>query len=164
LPARIDAGVLPSSMLQELLDRIAQLSPLGRDVLSYAVLADDRALTFDEYAALCSPRTPVEVSAALLDLTGLQLAAVSGDTYVLHRLGTASIVIEQLAPERKRAMHHGLAQIFARREQEEIRRAKHLMAAGEEQAGLTVLLEATARSQALTDADANEYLKLTAAR
>jgi hypothetical protein len=162
LPASMSEGVLPGSMLQELRARITRLSPLAHEILGYVALAADRALSFEEHAWLCAPRSPAEVSEALSELMRAQLLAASGASYALHRRSATSLLGEQLTPERERAMHQRLAHVFGRGGDEEVRRAAHLIEAGDGPAGLEVLLAATERSQALTDADPQAFFALTA--
>jgi hypothetical protein len=160
LPASIDSADLPSSMAQALQTRAQGLSACARRLARYMTLSAGRTLSFDECVGLC-PDTPApDVLEALAELQQSQVTSVVGDAYTVPQRGIVAALQADLDSETRRNMHRALAVLFQQRGDEEFRRAQQLQRAGEDQQGLDVLLEHAAKSQAATEADAQEYYKL----
>ncbi|MET0389442.1 MAG: serine/threonine-protein kinase [Polyangiales bacterium] len=162
LPESIGRGVLPSTMAQALRKRVEQLTPLAREVAQYLVLAVDRSLSFDECLGLCAHSPALQVNEALNELMRQQLVASSGVHYELKQRGAAEPLESLLekSPETARNMHRKLAELFRRRGDEELRRTRHMFAAGDDADALDVLLAESERSMTLTDNDSDAYGQL----
>jgi hypothetical protein len=160
LPAEFDDGDLPATMVAALRAQIDALDPLTHRLACLVALADDRDLAFEECAAAFSEVPPKKVHDRLDELVVLQLLERDGDRYQVSHPGVNAALEPVLNAEESREVHRLLANVFARRGDEELRRALHLFRADDGEAGLDVLVPYSQASQALTDNRPLEYLKL----
>ncbi|HKU37301.1 MAG TPA: protein kinase, partial [Polyangiales bacterium] len=162
LPASFDGGDLPANMAQALRTQIAGLGERARELACLCSLATDRELAFEEIAALYPELPPVQVHDSLDELVADQVLQRNADSFRVSNRGVSTALQQTLGELDRRRLHAALAQLFARRGDEEFRRALHLFRAGEAAAGLDVLVPYAANSQATTDNRPLEYLKLVA--
>jgi Protein kinase domain/AAA ATPase domain len=160
LPSRFDEGDLPASMAGALRAQIDALGPQTRLLAGLIVLADDRAVTFDECTVLFPEIPAKKIHDRLDSLVAAQLLEREGDQYGVSHPGVGAALEQAMSREEARPLHRLLAQMFARRGDEELRRALHLFRADEAEAGLDVLVPWAQASLALTDNRPLEYLKL----
>ncbi|HKP61104.1 MAG TPA: protein kinase [Polyangiales bacterium] len=160
LPPSFDEGDLPSNMAQALRVQIEMLSPRARELACLVSLAADRELAGAECAALYPDLPAKEVHDSLDELIAAQVLERSADSFTVSHRGISTALRQDLSDADRRRLHHALAELFARRGNEEFRRALHLFRAGEAAAGLDVLVPYALNSQATTDNRPLEYLKL----
>jgi hypothetical protein len=160
LPAKFDDGDLPASMAAALRVQIDALEPATRELATLVALAEDRDLAFDECAALYPDVPAKKVHDRFDTLVTAQLLEREGDHYHVNHSGVVAALVQGLTEDTSRTLHERLAQLFARRGDEELRRAAHLFEAGQAAAGVDVLVPYAEKSQALTDNRPLEYLKL----
>jgi hypothetical protein len=160
LPARFDDGDLPASMALALRAQIDALEPVARSLACLVALAVDRDLAFDECATLFADVPAKKVHDRLDELVAGQLLERDGDHYRVSHSGVHAALQQSLSVEETRRAHRLLAQLFARRGDDELRRALHLFRADEGEAGLDVLVPYAQASQGQTDNRPLEYLKL----
>lgn len=160
LPAEFDAGDLPESMAGALRTQIDALDPKTRSLACLVALAGDRDLSFEECAAAFPDVPAKKVHDRLDELVAVQLLRRDGDHYRVSHSGVETGLEQALSRPEARDLHRSLALMFARRGDEELRRALHLFRADEHEAGLDVLVPYARASQAHTDSRPLEYLKL----
>jgi tetratricopeptide (TPR) repeat protein len=160
LPASIDAGDLPSNMSQALRARVDALGPDARELALAMSLCPERGVTIEECASLSRHGVTTRVMAALDELVQAQVVALTGETYAIARRGWIAALHADLAPEIARRLHLQLAELFERRGDEGFRVAQHLLRAGENDRGLTALVDHAEQSQKATDTNPEAYAKL----
>jgi hypothetical protein len=160
LPPSFDEGDLPANMAQALRVQIEILGSRARELACLVSLAADRELAFDECAAVYPDVPPKEVHDSLDELVAAQVLERTADSYAVSHRGISTALQQNLGETDRRRLHRALAELFARRGHEEFRRALHLFRAGEAAEGLDVLVPYALHSQATTDNQPLEYLKL----
>lgn len=160
LPARFNDGDLPASMALALRAQIDALEPVARRLARLIALAMDRDLAFEECATLFADVPAKRVHDRLDDLVAGQLLERDGDHYRVSHSGVYVALEQSLTGDEARRIHRLLAQLFARRGDDELRRALHLFRADDGEAGLDILVPYAQDSQARTDNRPLEYLKL----
>jgi len=160
LPAEFDDGDLPASMAAALRAQIEALDPIARSLACLVALAADRDLAFEECVTSLTNVPAKKVHDRLDELVAVQLLERDGDRYHVSHPGVNVALEQAQSLDESRDAHRLLAKSFARRGDEELRRALHLFRADEGEAGLDVLVPYAQASQARTDNRPLEYLKL----
>ncbi|HKU40853.1 MAG TPA: protein kinase [Polyangiales bacterium] len=160
LPADFDDGVLPASMAQAMLRELAALPSHARNLARLLSLAGDRDLSFEECVAAFPDLQPALVREGLLLLLQAQFAKLELDGFTVAHRGLHATLGQGLSREDALAIHGKLARLLALRGDEEFRRAKHLLLAGQSAEAVDVLVAFSAASQGRTDRDPHEYVNL----
>jgi hypothetical protein len=160
LPANFDAGNLPANMAQALLAQVQSLTPRAREFARVMSIALDRPLRFDEFVALSEGASSRQVNDSLEELLLAQVVKRSGESYSIAHRGFHTALQQGLEPRDEQRIHRTLADLFARRGDEEFLRAMHLLRAREWSQALDALVAHAQHSQALTDARPQEFRKL----
>ncbi|HMI90517.1 MAG TPA: hypothetical protein VK509_04095, partial [Polyangiales bacterium] len=155
----IDPADLPSSMAEALKARVDALSAGARELACAAALSLGVRLGLDDCLVLLPQRTGA-VRAVLDELCASQVLRMEGDAYVLAQQGWLPVLRATLTPEQSRDLHLRLAQLYERRGDQGFRLAQHLLYAGDTERALDVLIADAKASQAITDHDAEAFVRL----
>jgi hypothetical protein len=119
--------------LSERLDEVTRLDALHPDAAEMAaVIALDRdfQVPFSAYASLTDHRDPGRTNRALDELTASGVATWTEDRRVFMQPGLQRSIAERLAPERKRQLHHRIAEAVRAIERPMVYHAFHFLNAG----------------------------------
>jgi len=140
LPERLATEELPSSALERCKARVAELSPLARQLAEAHSLASHASLSRQEYAVVACATPAAHVDAAISELVSKGLLAGDGQAYVLSRYEWASVLDAGLSESARASRHHSLAELYAESDARVIERVRHLLAAGREALALDLLV------------------------
>jgi hypothetical protein len=160
LPASFDDGNLPANMAQALLAQVQGLSPRAREYARLMSVALDRPLKFEEFVTLTEGASSRQVNDSLEELLLAQVAKRSGESYSVAHRGFHAALQHELDDAAYQRIHRALAELFARRGDEEFLRAMHLLRARAWPQALDTLIAHAIQSQALTDRQPDEFRKL----
>ncbi len=162
LPASFEGAELPPDMANALSRQVEVLSGAALGLARLISLAQDRSLGIGECVAAFSELPPPAVHEALTELTRARITDGSIDRFAVAQRGLHAALRRGLLPVDQRRLHRKLAELFARRGDEEFRRGTHLLRAGESAAAVDVLASWAIESQRVTDPNPIEFLKLVA--
>ncbi len=161
LPERMQGGDLPSSMAEELGRRIARLSAPARAVGYAFALEPKLRLSLDECLALSRAGQPSELLPWLRELLDAGVVVRVGPRYRVAQLGFAPALESALSVEERIAVHARLAQLFEMHG-DGLRSAQHLLHAGQELEGLTMLVRASVESELRTNVSPQAFFEVLA--
>ncbi|HET8935887.1 MAG TPA: AAA family ATPase, partial [Polyangiales bacterium] len=159
LPSNFEDAQLPSSMALATRRAFDALSLHTRALARLLSLAKDRALSFDECVSVHPQFTPQDLRAQLQELLRAQFVRYEADLVTIAHRSLHAALEQDMSQEELATQHQKLAEIFARRHDEQFRHAKHLLLAGESAAGLDALVAFAVAAQQRTD-DPLEYGRL----
>jgi hypothetical protein len=132
LPSELDASDLPRSLSASLLARVRDLTPDARELADVLCLTDeDDPVGALDLIALTSHANSSRVYAALDGLMASRVAMPRGGGYELSQRGYVTVLREAMPEDRRRAIHARLATRLAERNGDVLRRADHLLRAGD---------------------------------
>jgi hypothetical protein len=158
LPARLQASELPSDMLDAFAQRIAKLNPSARQ-LAVAFAAEPRQrFSLDECRLLVDPAQQSNLLTDLLQNleAGVIVSASAG--YRLAQRGFAGMLSAAVASNESATQRRRLAGVFEARG-DGLRRAKHLLAAGDSAQGIDTLIRSSIESEKRTDGDLRAFFE-----
>jgi serine/threonine-protein kinase len=147
LPRKLQAGDLPSTLQGSLSRRLSLLSDDARELLDVFALAASDALVLADYPELTANGDRGRAFRALDELVAARMLAFAGDRYVWNEHGFVSVLLEQMPPERRRAIHARLADRLAQRGDNPVRLAYHLLHGGRERQGIELLRRSDLHAQ-----------------
>lgn len=158
VPARVDQIELPSSMAQALHARLENLGAAARELGAALAICPDNGFTGYECGQLLDFPDRRAREACLEELTAAGILRVAGEQYRLPHAQWVSPLRAQLTPERERALCRRLSRVFAQR-QLFVRASQQLFRAGDDSAGLDVLVEHSRVSQNATATSQEEFMR-----
>jgi hypothetical protein len=160
LPNRFDEGVLPADMAQARRAKIDSLSSSARTIAQAMVLAPEGLYTFDECVMLSGDEDPAGVMRNLDELIGAELVLLSSKNYSLTGQGWREALRQSFDQKAGKALHARMARVFERRGGEDFRVAEHLLAAGDDDRGLDVLIHFSDVSHQQTSTSMEAFTRL----
>jgi Protein kinase domain/AAA ATPase domain len=139
LPAQLDEGDLPQTLADGLLARLSALGPDARALVEVQCIADGESLTVAEYSELLHIAEHKRVFAALDELVAARVFCADGEGHRFVQRGFAPVVLADMPRERERSLHDRVANLFALTSRPVLRRVDHLLRAGRESEGVTLL-------------------------
>jgi tetratricopeptide (TPR) repeat protein len=137
LPARIDPAAL-NAAVRETLD--ADLSEGALDFARTLAAADLPRVTLELAAKLSSHGDPSRLQAEIVELTAAGVVSVDDHVVSLSRPSWKRLLLEPLTIEARRALHLRIAGCMGPSGPEQFRLVEHLLAAGEIDRALTLLV------------------------
>jgi tetratricopeptide (TPR) repeat protein len=160
LPNRFDEGVLPADMAHARRAKIDSLTSGARTIAQAMALAPDELYSFDECVMLGGDEDPAHVMRNLDELVRAELVLLSSKDYSLTGQGWREALRQSLDEAAASAFHARLARVFERRTGEDFRVAEHLLAAGENERGLDVLVHFSDVSHQQTSTSMEAFTRL----
>lgn len=145
LPGHLEPGEVPSGAAEACSQRIAELSPLARQLAELHAIASHPAFNRTDYAAMAPDVAPAQLDAALSELVSNGIVAGNGEAYVLSRREWAPALEAAMVDETRAAHHRALAELYGRDEAFAVERVHHLLAGGRDSAALDLLHELLAK-------------------
>jgi tetratricopeptide (TPR) repeat protein len=139
LPAALDEGDLPKTLMDSLAQRLQSLSADAHELLDALVLADGDTLVSADIRELTSHRDNRRMFAALDELATARIVALDGNRYDLLQRGFLPVVQSAILHERRQLIHHRIADLLAANGGDVLRRAHHLLAAGRDTHAIELL-------------------------
>jgi hypothetical protein len=130
LPDRLALEELPSNAIEICKQRIAELSPLARQLAEVHALASHPSLSRQDYARAAGEVPAARVAAAIGELVSKQLLAGDARGYVLSRREWAGVLDAGLDLATRAARHRTLAELYAEDPARVVERVLHLLAGG----------------------------------
>ncbi len=140
LPDQLPIEELPSSATELCRSRVAELSPLARQLAETHALASHSGMSRQDYALAAGAAPPAQLAAAISELVTKGLLAGDGHAYVLSRREWVSVLDAGLDDAARVARHRSLAQLYADNEARVIERVHHLLASGSDALALDLLV------------------------
>lgn len=137
LPASLDSAIL-SAALRATLD--PELSATALEFARALALAELPRVTLDLAARLSAHRDPRQLQAELLELSVAGIVTVDGQIVSLSRPGYRRLLLEDMSPDARRALHLRIAGCLGSSASDRFRLVQHLLAAGEADRALTMLI------------------------
>ncbi len=160
IPDRIDAGDLPGTMAQALIERIKALSAEARQLAETMVLSPRQTYSFEDALLLVDHDQALILLKTLDELVAADLLRPDGDNYTISQQSWVSALRCTSDGTRDAERHLKLAKMFELRGQEDVRVARHLLRAGDDDRGVDMLIDFSERSKDLTSADPEAFTKL----
>ncbi|HEX6240305.1 MAG TPA: AAA family ATPase, partial [Polyangiales bacterium] len=158
LPAHWTATDLPSSMRHALERRSQQLGEAERR-LAFALSVEPRlSFSTEECALLLACGSASERDAAVRACVDVGVIEIVGAGYRLAQLGFIAALARVTPAADQSAQHRRLAQLFQQRG-DGFRAAQHLLLAGDQAAGLDLLIATSIENERRTDADMRVYFQ-----
>jgi hypothetical protein len=162
LPASFDGAELPQDMANVFNGRVAGLSAAALELGRLISLAQDRPIGIGECIAVCSELSPQIVHDGVSELARTRVCDSVGDRFAIAQRGLHAALRGGLTSADRARLHGKLAELFARRGDEEFRRATHLLRAGASADAVDALVHWAVESQRVTNPDPLEFMKLVA--
>ncbi len=140
LPAALDPADLPETVHGMLEARFASLSSTARQLARGLSLVEHEGLTLDELKLLLESDDSGAVMKAVNELFGRNILLVKGLQHLLASEVYRELFTSRLSEEEIRALHLRLAEIYRRRSARGWSVIQHLIAAGEYQTALELML------------------------
>jgi tRNA A-37 threonylcarbamoyl transferase component Bud32/tetratricopeptide (TPR) repeat protein len=137
LPSRLDPTAL-NAALRETLD--PSLSEPALDFARALAAADLPRVTLELAVRLSSHRDPSRLQSEIVELTAAGVVSVDDHVVSLSRPSWKRLLLPPLAPEARRALHLRIAECMGPSASEQFRLVEHLLAAGEIDRALTLLV------------------------
>jgi len=157
LPSKLSASELPLSQEEALIEHLAKLSPLARELAESQALAVYGVFSHDDYARLAGEQAPGAVERALLELVSSGVLENDERLYTLKHREQARLLLAREQPAERTRQHAALARMYLASEAPPIFAVPHLMAAGQEPEALDALSEHFRREDALSGDLARNY-------
>ncbi len=141
IPTRIDSGDLPESLSDALKQRAAGLGDDARQLGQAMALRPEQSFSFEECLTLSEHGQRPRLVGDLNELVSAGVLITDGQNYSLAQQGWVAALGEGLDRELERTFHARLARMFLDRGSDQFRAAVHLIAAGEQERGLEVLVQ-----------------------
>ena len=141
LPAALDERELPSSLAESLAARLRALSQDARELLDALMLADGDALPLGAYPQLTAHGSMRGVFSALDELVFARILIAGVERYDFATRAFLSVVLESLPTARRRVLHARIAQCLANSGGNILRRAHHMLAAGQDAEAIALLCQ-----------------------
>jgi hypothetical protein len=140
LPSELSPSDLPQNMAGTLLARVSGLSSDARELAELTAVTELPGLTPAQYESLCQDWPHARLYRALQELIGARVLLSVGMHYSLCARAYATILLKAMTPERLRAIHARWARVLADSGADALLQATHLIAAGQPEAGIELLL------------------------
>jgi hypothetical protein len=145
LPAQLSAADLPPSREQAVIEHLARLTPLARELAECQALAVYGVFSHDDYVRLAGEQPPGAVERALLELVSAGVVESDEHAYTLAKPEHAPLLLTHERPGERARQHAALARMYIASGAPPAYMVPHLMAAGEEAQALARLAEHFAR-------------------
>jgi tetratricopeptide (TPR) repeat protein len=136
LPEELDAATLPVSTIDVMRRKIAELSPLARELARSQALSVQRALGREHYTRLAPAEANSAIDAALTELVASGVLAGDGALYRLANAASTSLLDEGLSDAQRVERHAQLARVYADLGGSPILVVHHLLRGGLEAIGI----------------------------
>ncbi len=157
IPASIDAGELPDSLAGALRERASLLGVDARKLGQAMALRPEQSFGFEECLVLSEHQEKPLLVRDLNELVTSKVLITDGIHYSLAQQAWVAALLDGLEPELERTLHTRLAQLFLGRGKDLFRAAVHLVAAGEHERGLDVLLQDVEANQQHLVQNTNDF-------
>jgi serine/threonine protein kinase len=159
LPASIADEELPSNMLDALRVRVSELTAVAAELAHAMALAPGVRCSLDECTRLAAASTR-DVRAALTELVAAELVVAVGSVHMLAGSAVQTAVLAAFDSVERSELHMRLADLFERRNANDLRLASHLLAAGADERAAGVLVQQATASVKETDQDPDAFAAL----
>ena len=160
LPGQLLLADLPSSAAEACKLRVAELSPLARLLAELIALASHPSLSRADFGLAAWDVPAQQLDAAITELLAQRVLAGDGYGYSLSRREWSDALLVRLDESARGARHRMLAEIYAKESTFGVERAHHLLAGGNNQAALDLLVTLLSSNTG----DANGLTTLTTMR
>ena len=141
LPERLDPAVLGTTLGEAFEQRLQALSESARELAETLAVGLAEPLPPHSFLELAGWTSAAQLHAALAELTARQVIKREGDHVRFARPGWTSVLVDNLAESRKRAIHERIARHLQAAGADPIAVARHRLAAGQDAAGIEVLFQ-----------------------
>jgi tetratricopeptide (TPR) repeat protein len=140
LPSAVAPDALPTSVSDVMRARIARVDGESVTLARAIALSQRSSVSLEECALLLGQSDLAAVLRPLDLLIGAQVLRVMGDRYSLSLPGWAPLLLAGVDPERKRALHARVAEMFVKMPNAAYSAAGHLLASDNPSAAIDLLL------------------------